>query len=347
MTGKTLIICSKPFVAKALKDFFDEKMKEIENFCYENEQYVITYHLFIPQFLPGFDNDEFTGHDSEMKALLNSSFHFEYKSRDGDLKEENIQRFKRLFSRSDIRQVIWYSDTGFPAYIYGIVHLRRELWPILKPEYFCVETYDERDNMILPTQRIEGIAKFIRRLSEVNAIDISNKIMALYFTRVINLLYSKIYNELIEMDPDLLEATYVQGFRMVYENVDRHYTTGTIILEFEKFLEHHKIPHEFIFFPITSFSFVQCIDDLDRCGLIKVKNSTQKISHTELGSRMYKIIKEYLPDYIEEKNYAHWLKCGKQILTGKIQAGEYIQETRDFIRDSIEDIDARLLFKRD
>ena len=338
MADKTLIICFKPSTVSDLLEIFDDGFTEVGYRCHENKEYIIASQLYMPQLIPVLERCKGQNAGDILKALPDIPFFFEYVDRDKEMDSKDFKQIKRLFCRNDITKIIWYVDLMFPELICGIEHLRRELWPITKAEYFLPCAYDEKGKILYPTERAEGIQVLSRHLSEIFAIDVSNKLIALYFTRAIHLLYESLYNEQLPCNMTFLEPIGVQGIRMVYENENKHFTTGTLIfLGLEKMFEKNSIPLEFKYFPDMTHGFVACIDKLEEYGLIKIKKNTLKIYHTEQRLRVLEIIKKYLPDYLDDKKYASWLKRGKRILNGRIQGGEFIQETIAFIKRSLED----------
>ena len=341
MINKTLVVCGSPPITTDLIKDFDEELKE-NGKSFEGDHFIILPQVCYSSYVPVLKRRGGVSAKDELNELTKYQCEYRYIDHDKYFGSGYYDCFIQLVRRSDIGSIIWYVYEDEKCYFREIDYLRKLVSPILQEEFYCPYSCENR-RTIIPASKIEKQNKLLRYISEARASDIAYKFMALYFTRTIQLLYEIEYGEKFETDSLLFEGHLVQGLRMIYSEKNGRYNFGSLIIfGYEKMFERNKLPFCCYNLPNIEHNSAMCIDRLVEYGLIRKNHNTQRLFHTEQGERIYVLLKKYLPEYMKEKNYTRWIKRVHLIRTGRIQEGEYVQETVRFVRKIIDDINREI-----
>ncbi len=348
MYKKTLIMASKPSIAKELVKLLVDEFEERDGY-FEGENYIVAIclfsivadHISIP-----FRIEERESVDDALKRLN----HTDYEtidatiriSDDPDWGDWDLNRFKlieSLVSRDDVEKIIWYACETAP-YLSTYEFCYRNIACSGKKHQFCFDAFGP-EGLYIPYMDLKS-AKVMERYYEAARFScLRESIISSYFTKAIDLIYTSKYGMDQNTGIDTLSDYDLFMLNIVYEKPNRFYSTGSLILEQSNRISDKLSPLLYQFPLFGSFdNSASAIEILDELGLINIKKTTQKIYHTEYGSRIYEIIKEFFPDLGNTKKFIYWRKRINKIIQGKISGEEYLSEVMEYVRTTLADINA-------
>ena len=351
MNKKTLIMANKPSIAKGLVELLVDEFDERVGY-FEGENYIVAIcllsivadHISIP-----FRAEEGESVYDALKRLN----HTDYEtidatiriSDDPDWGDWDLNRFKLIESlvcRDDVEKIIWYTCDIAP-YLSTYEFCYRNIDCSGKKQQFCFEALGP-EGYYLPYMDLKS-EKIMKRYYESARFScIRESIISSYFNEAIDLIYTSKYGMDQNIGIEGLSDFDMLTLSIVYEKPNRFYSSGSLMLEHDKRLGDKLYPL-FYAFPLFG-SFVNpphAIENLCKLGLINIKQTTQKIYHTEYGSRIYGIIKEYIPDLGNTKKFIYWRKRINKIIQGKMSGEEYLEEVMEYVRTVLGGIDVERL----
>lgn len=343
MNKKTLIMANKPSIAKGLVELLVDEFEERDGY-FEGENYIVAICLFsivADHISVPFRIEECESFDDALKRLN----HTDYETIDATIKisddpnweDWSLNRFKLIESlvcRDDVERIIWYACEIAP-YLSTYEFCYRNIDCSGKKHQFCFDAFGP-EGLYIPYMDLKS-EKVMKRYYECARFScVRESIISSYFNKAIELIYTSKYGMNHNKGIEGLSDFDMLTLNIVYEKPNRFYSSGSLILEHEKRIGEKLYPL-FYGFPLCgSFdNSASAMELLDELGLIYIKKTTQKIYHTEYGSRICGIIKEYIPDLGNTKKFIYWRKRTNKIIQGKMSGEEYLTEVMEYVRNTL------------
>ena len=339
MNNKTLIITYKPSVAKELGEMLNDDIKVesgdyIEGYL-EGDSYVITWALI--DFEEDYVNTTFELDDQKsLRDLIIDMRETQYHVNRGMLGKYNERFFitKDLICRKDIDNIIWYACEDAP-YLAMFDFCYRWIGCPLKKNRLCFEKRGELGYYIPMTElKSERVMK--RYYDAMRYSSLRESMFSAYFNKAIELIFNKRYMAHEQGSFDDFNEYDALVIKTIYDKTSRFYSSGTILLEMEK-LRNPRFPIFYSYFPVSGSykDTVRTLEVLLEKGIIRINKRTQKISPTKYGQQIFEIITDYLPNYADIRTLIYWRKQINKMIQGKITGEEYLNEAREYVKQSL------------